>query len=309
MLTSWGFPEWQLDEAGWFDQDGNLPEQNDAEPQIAEAVKLRKKWGTEPGQLWLLPSRTAGHVHRLICGDSTDAEVVRRLMNGQRATLFSTDPPYLVDYDGTNHPHKWNEPDTKNKDWSETYQDWDKAVNGDGLYDGFIGVAVAEAITENAAWYCWHASRNQIMVEEAWVKHGAFVHQQIIWVKDRPILTRSWYMWQHEPCFFGWIKGNKPQRVADDHPATVWHVPTIQPGTSTVHPTSKPLALFTRPLEQHTKPGDICYEPFCGSGSQLIAAENMNRQCYALELSPEYVAVILDRYERAFEIQPELVED
>src|SRR5262245_43413550 len=108
---------------------------------------------TQPGDLWRLGP------HRLLCGDSTNVEDVRRLMTGERAALFSTDPPYLVDYDGTNHPHRWNEPD-KNKDWSGTYGvDWDDADANPELFDQFITVAVAEAILPNAAWYCWHASR------------------------------------------------------------------------------------------------------------------------------------------------------
>lgn len=261
----------------------------DAEPGVDKVAELREKWGTNVGDLWILGD------HRLVCGDSTDPETVRRLMNGERAVLFATDPPYLVDYDGKNHPHKWNEPD-KNKDWSEEYRDWDKAVDGDGLYDGFVKMAVEHAILPNAAWYCWHASRNQRMVENIWEKYGAFVHQQIVWVKDRAVLTRGWYMWQHEPCFFGWIKGNKPPRRAEDYPHTVWNINTIRPGETTLHPTSKPLEVFSIPMQQHTVRGEICYEPFCGSGSQVIAAENLGRRCFALELEPGFVAVTLQRF-------------
>lgn len=273
----------------------------DAEPQMDRGEELQKEWSVEPGQLWQLGP------HRLICGDCTDPAVVKRLMNGRKATLFATDPPYLVDYDGTNHPHKWNEPD-KNKDWGDSYKDWDKAVNGDGLYDGFIRTALEYAIIENAAWYCWHASRNQAKLEEVWEQNGAFVHQQIVWVKDRPILTRSWYMWQHEPCFFGWVKGKKPQRTADNYPASVWTIPTIAPGQSTDHPTSKPVSVFEIPMQQHTAPGDICYEPFSGSGSQIIAAERLGRICYAAEIAPQYVAVNLQRYYDATGIKPTLID-
>ena len=122
--------------------------------------------------------------------------------------LFATDPPYLVDYDGSNHP-------TRNKDWSQSYGvTWDDSSQGAELYDGFIAAAVAEAITEDAAWYCWHASRRQAMLEACWEKAGAFVHQQIIWVKDRGVLTRSHYLWKHEPCFMGWRRPNRPPKVA-----------------------------------------------------------------------------------------------
>ena len=106
--------------------------------------------------------------------------------------------------------------------WSESYAiTWDDASQGPELYEGFVKAAIEHAILPNAAWYCWHASRRQAMVEGVWEKFGAFVHQQIVWAKDRGILTRSYYLWQHEPCFFGWLKGNKPPRVSDDYPSTV----------------------------------------------------------------------------------------
>lgn len=266
-----------------------LPEDPDAD--AFGPVRVR------PGDLWAIESRSLpDKTHRLLCGDSTDRATVARLMSGERATLFATDPPYLVDYDGTNHPHKWGEED-KNKDWSDSYGDWDSSTQGAELYEGFVSAAVAEAITPDAAWYCWHASRRQAMLEAVWEKHGAFVHQQIIWVKDRPVLTRSWYMWQHEPCFFGWQRGRQPRRVAADFPRSVWEVPTVPPGVKTDHPTSKPTELFTIPMEQHTERGEICYEPFCGSGSQVVAGEMAGRRVYALELEPRYCEVTLRRME------------
>jgi len=263
------------------------------EPQIDRADELQQKWGTERGQLWLIGEQ------RLLCGDSTAEADVSRLMDGKRAVLFATDPPYLVDYDGTNHPHKWTATHGRqhpgDKDWSDKYSDVDSPELGEKLYDAFIALAVRCAITEDAAWYCWHASRKQALLESVWEKHGAFVHQQIIWLKDRPILTRSWYMWQHEPCFFGWRKGKKPKRIAEDYPPSVWQFPTQAPGEVTDHPTQKPVELLAIPMRQHTEKGDICYEPFSGSGTQLVAAQSLGRVCYAMELSPPFVAVALER--------------
>ena len=149
------------------------------------------------------------------------------------------------------------------------------------------------------------------MVEAAWEKHGAFVHQQIVWAKDRPILNRSWYTWQHEPCFFGWVRPHKPPRRARNYPSTVWSIPTVRAGARTDHPTSKPVEVFEIPMKQHTFPGELCYEPFAGSGSQLIAAERLGRRCFACEISPRYCDVIVRRYivyVGARSLPPELVE-
>ena len=237
------------------------------------------------GDLWLLGD------HRLLCGDATCHDDVRRLMNGERAVLFATDPPYLVDYDGSNHP-------TRNKDWSQSYGvTWDDSSQGAELYDGFIGAAVAEAITEDAAWYCWHASRRQAMLEACWEKAGAFVHQQIIWVKDRGVLTRSHYLWKHEPCLMGWRRPNRPPKVADETLPSTWEMPSFARDDRPDHPTPKPLDAFGIPMRQHVARGGLCYEPFCGSGSQIMAGEANGRRVFAMEISPAYVDVAVERWQ------------
>jgi DNA modification methylase len=237
------------------------------------------------GDLWILGD------HRLLCGDSTSAADVRRLMNGERAILFATDPPYLVDYDGSNHP-------TRNKDWSASYgTTWDDSSQGAELYDGFIAAAVAEAIAENAAWYCWHASRRQAMLEACWEKAGAFVHQQIIWVKDRGVLTRSHYLWKHEPCFMGWRRPNRPPKVAEETLPSTWALPSFAKDDRPDHPTPKPLDAFGIPMRQHVARGGLCYEPFSGSGSQIMAGEANGRRVFAMEISPAYVDVAVERWQ------------
>ena len=243
------------------------------------------------GDLWLLGD------HRLLCGDSTSPEDVRRLMQGERAILFATDPPYLVNYDGTNHLSKNG--DRANKDWSETYGfSWDDADTQADLYEKFIGVAIQEAIQEHAAWYCWHASRRQAFVEGVWNQLGAFLHQQIIWAKDNPVLTRSWYLWQHEPCLFGWIKGNKPPKAAQEYGRSVWQVAGLAGEERPEHPTPKPPELFAIPMRQHTRPGELCFEPFSGSGSQIIAGEKLGRRVYACEISPSYIDVAIQWWQK-----------
>lgn len=245
-----------------------------------------------PGDLWILGD------HRLLCGDSTKPADVERLMGRERAILFATDPPYLVDYDGKNHPQCWRDRPSKNKDWSESYHEWDSSA-GDGrqFYLDFTRTAVEAAIAPNAAWYCWHASRRQALLESVWEELGAFVHQQIIWSKTRPVLTRSVYMWRHEPCFFGWLKGKKPSVYSSEmERTTVWDIANREVETDE-HPTSKPVRIFAVPLQFHTKEGEIAYEPFSGSGSQIIAAERLGRRCFALELEPRYVDVAVARWE------------
>ena len=237
------------------------------------------------GDLWILGD------HRLLCGDSTSAADVRRLMNGERAILFATDPPYLVDYDGSNHP-------TRNKDWSASYgTTWDDSSQGAELYDGFIATAVAEAIAGDAAWYCWHASRRQAMLEACWEKAGAFVHQQIIWVKDRGVLTRSHYLWRHEPCFMGWRRPNRPPKVAEETLPSTWALPSFAKDERPDHPTPKPLDAFGIPMRQHVARGGLCYEPFSGSGSQIMAGEANGRRVFAMEISPAYVDVAVERWQ------------
>jgi DNA modification methylase len=289
-----------------------------AEPpaQIDKACELQKKWGTVAGQLWRVGD------HRLLCGDATRAEDVARVMNGEKAILFCTDPPYAIGYTGGSHPQSWGNrgAQNRNKNWSGQYLEATPAdiknaeQAGVELYRGFIAAALQHAIVRNAAWYCWHASRRQMMVESIWNEFGAFVHQQVVWVKTRPVLTYSTYLWQHEPCLYGWIRGERPKilrhhlgAVAGEFPTTVWEVPSSEIETD-AHPTCKPCRLFSLPMEMHTEPGEICYEPFSGSGSQLVAAQQLGRRCYAMEKSPPFVAVALERM-AALGLKPEVIEE
>ena len=240
--------------------------------------------------LWVLGD------HRLLCGDSTRPEPLQRLMVGERARLLATDPPYLVDYQGGNHPQSWhNRPETRDKHWDD-YQD---PESGLAFFQGFLEVCLAHA-EQDVAVYQWHAHRRQALVERAWEGVGLLAHQQIIWVKARPVLTRSHYMWQHEPCFYGWRKGHMPPkgRRPPTNGSTVWQVDQIgqQEG---IHPTQKPTELFARPIEFHTRPGDVVLEPFCGSGTQLVAAERLGRRCFAVEIAPGFVDAALLRWKKA----------
>lgn len=268
--------------------------QQDPGAQIERADELAAKLGTAVGQLWELPSLTVkGRSHWLLCGDSTDPVQVRRLMNGKRAALMPTDPPYLVDYDGGNHPQSWN---GHQKPGQPTDKHWDTYNEADAplFFDEYLRVALAEALTERPAIYQWHAARRAKIVEEAWIKNGLLFHQQIIWVKARKVLGRSHFMWQHEPCMYGWVEGRPPDLIPPANATTVWQID--QQGVSdNQHPTQKPVEVCRWPITWHTKRGQLVYEPFAGSGTCLVAAEQEGRLCCAMELSPGFVAVVLER--------------
>lgn len=237
------------------------------------------------GDLWRLGD------HRLLCGDSTDADSVARLMQGKKASLFATDPPYLVDYKGGNHPRSWaNAPDTKDKHWDD-YTDPAPAVK---FYVDFLTIGLQHCI-ERVPVYQWHADRRTVVVVQAFEQAGLLLHQIIVWQKGRPVLTRSHYMWQHEPCAYGWPKGKVPRKPpANSH--SIWTID--QKGESDgIHPTQKPVELARRPILYHTGPCDICYEPFSGSGTTLVAAELTGRLCYGIEISPAFVDVIITRWQ------------
>ncbi|MHB8376670.1 MAG: site-specific DNA-methyltransferase [Dehalococcoidia bacterium] len=237
------------------------------------------------GELWALGD------HRLLVADSTDVGAVTRLFDGKQAALLATDPPYLVDYQGGNHPASNANKGRKSKDkhWDD-YHDPEAAV---AFYAGFLKAALPHLRPE-APVYQWHATRRQALVEQAWREAGLLVHQTIIWAKERAVLTHSHYMWGHEPCFYGWVEGQQPKRKPPADTSTVWRIASESLG---VHPTQKPLEIFERPISYHTQPGDVCYEPFAGSGTQFIAAERLGRVCYGLELDAHFATVILARYE------------
>jgi len=269
--------------------------------------KPPKKAKTRQGDLWLLGR------HRLLCGDSTKDEDVKRLMNGKKADLFATDPPYCVDYTGANRPSK-----KKSRDWSDTYHEVD-IPDAKEFMRNFYSVGL-KFIKKNTALYLWHASSRRYIIEEVCNELGLLIHQQIIWVKPCAVLTFSFYMWQHEPCLLMWVKGKKPAYEPKDKSiGTVWYVGYLKQGDPTTaeyytdvweldwggkkrnpgieHPTVKPVEIFAIPMRVHTQLGDICYEPFCGSGSQIIAAEKLDRRCFAMELEPVFCDVTVKRWQ------------
>ena len=167
------------------------------------------------------------------------------------------------------------------------------------FYRDFLSLALAHCI-ERVPVYQWHATRRQALVERAWQENNLLVHQTVVWAKSRGVLTRSHYLWQHEPAFYGWRQGFMPEkgRRPATTATTIWQID--QTGEERPdHPTPKPLEIFRRPIGYHTRQGEICLEPFSGSGSQLIAAESLSRRCFGMELSPAYVDVAVRRWQKA----------
>ncbi|MPZ49033.1 MAG: DNA methylase [Dehalococcoidia bacterium] len=237
----------------------------------------------QQGEIWLLGD------HRIMCGDSTNVEDVTRLMDGAKAALLATDPPYLVDYDGGERAATKGNKGKTAKHWDD-YHDPETSVE---FFRKFLAVALPH-LQPKSAIYQWHATIRQHLVMKAWAESGLHLHQTIIWVKARAVLTRSHYMWMHEPCFYGWVEGQQPDRKPPANAKTVWD---IGGENDNIHPTQKPLEVFLRPIEYHTEAGDVVYEPFSGSGTQVIAAEKLARRCFAMELEPRYVDVAVMRWE------------
>ena len=275
MLDGIGFTPKEL---GELVPAANAVVEDNPQPLIDNAAKLQKKWGTKLGQLWV-----AGK-HRLLCGDSTSEADVTRLMGGKKAVLFATDPPYGVAYaDETGESAK--------KKHSKIANDENDGPKLQAFLESVFQVALGHLVPR-AAWYLWHAQLTQGFFAAAAAAAHVKVHRQIIWVKPSLILGHGHYHWRHELCFYGWVEGKMPPWYGDRAQTTVWE---IGRETSDLHPTAKPVELFARPMRFNTRKGEVCYEPFAGSGTQLIAAQQLDRICYGMELEPKYVAVALER--------------
>lgn len=253
----------------------------------AEAVSRR-------GDIWIMGK------HRLMCGDSTEGGDVALLMNGERAGLMATDPPYGIKYENESRPN------TAKSAATERIANDDLK---DELLQSFLerafGAAKDCALSSNAAWYLWHAYLTQgYFAAAAAAAADLLIHRQIIWVKPKMLLTRGQYHWKHEPCFMGWIRGNEPPDYGlgngERTQTTVWEVDSVdrKERKEWNHSTPKPTELFEIPIVKHLKNGEICYEPFAGTGPQVIAAEKLGRRCYAMEIMPQFVDVIIRRWEK-----------
>lgn len=224
--------------------------------------------------------------HRLMCGDSTKEQDVHLLMNGEKAVLVATDPPYGVGYSGADRPLGHG------KRWV-SYIEMD-------AYEPYLRCALAVS-AKNAPFYQWCADIRMGTALMAWKSVGLLMHQLIVWVKPVPTFTHLFYRSNTEYCLFGWLKGNKPSPShAPPGSTTAWAVDwegnKINSGN--LHPTQKPIELFARPIRIHTALNDLVYEPFSGSGSCIIAAEKEGRRCYAMEIAPLFCQAAINRWEQ-----------
>ena len=259
----------------------------DAEPQIDKAKELQAKWKTELGQVWELGD------HRLICGDSTDEDTIKKLMNGKVAGLMVTDPPYGVKYDAN-----WR----------------NNAKRADGTPIGASAIGKVENDSQadwSDAWklfagdiaYVWHGGIKAHIVADSLIANGFDLVTQIIWAKNNIVIGRGNYHPKHEPCWYVVRKGAKRNFTDDRTQCTLWEID--KPVKSeTGHSTQKPIECMARPIRNHKC--QTVYDPFLGSGTTLIACENLKRKCYGVELNPGYVAVILQRWADATGREPKL---
>lgn len=247
------------------------------------------------GDLWILGE------HRLLCGDSTSLADVQRVMAGDTAALVATDPPYLVDYTG-------ERPNDSGKDWTGSYREID-IKDADAFFHA-VFTNVLAVLGPKGAIYCWHAHKRCGDIQRIWRELSILDHQQIVWVKPTPVFGHVYWHFRHEPCVMGWRQGDKPEHDGVHDYDSVWEVDWDgKARISSDHPTSKPVELFVRPMRKHTKPGDIVFEPFSGSGSQLIAAERTGRRCRAIEISPPFVDVAIQRWQKATGLEATLAQD
>jgi site-specific DNA-methyltransferase (adenine-specific) len=247
----------------------------DAEPQIDKAEELRAKWGVEPGQLWELGD------HRLLCGDSRHSKSTEVLMGGGIADMVITDPPYGVAYVGkTKDALKVENDDVDEKTLAEMCKDWFDRADEVSRPGAYWVATVSPGPLHGVFFFDW--------------KQRGILRQVMVWNKDSMVLGHSEYHYKHEPILFGWKPGGDRLRNDDRTKTTVWDFP--RPKASREHPTMKPVEMWAYAIGNHTKSGDTVYEPFSGSGTTIIACEQLGRKCRAIEISPAYVAVAIQRW-------------
>lgn len=263
-----GFDEKEL--ADLF-KDGSDSEAQDDDYDLSAA--LEKAAFVERGDIW-----TVGR-HRLMCGDATSAEDVTALMDGRKANLILTDPPYGVSFKSASGLTIQND-----------------SMKDEEFYNFLLAAFknMADHLEKGGAAYVFHADTEGLNFRRAFIDAGFHLAGCCIWVKDSLVLGRSDYQWQHEPVLYGFMQNGKHPWYSDRKQTTIWNF--AKPKRNANHPTSKPLDLLGYPIGNSTQENAIVIDTFGGSGSTLMACEQMNRTCYTMELDEKYASVILRRY-------------
>lgn len=264
-LALTGFDEKEL--AALFD-DGSDVEDDDFDVD----AELEKPTITHAGDAWTLGR------HRLVCGDSTKPETYEVLMQGQKANLVVTDPPYNVNYEGTAGKIK------NDNMASEKFYEF--------LFDAFS--CMEKVMADDASIYVFHADTEGLNFRRAFADAGFYLSGCCIWMKPSLVLGRSPYQWRHEPCLYGWKKNGKHQWYSDRKQTTIWEFEKTKKNTD--HPTMKPIPLLAYPIRNSSMSNTLILDPFGGSGSTLIACEQTDRSCATIELDEKYCDVIVKRY-------------
>ena len=233
---------------------------------------LKKPTVTKSGDIWLLGK------HRLICGDSTLPATYSALMDGRKANLVVTDPPYNV-----------NVEETAGKIKNDNMPDADFYKF---LFAAFVNME--QNMENDASIYVFHADTQGLNFRKSFTDAGFYLSGCCIWKKNALVLGRSPYQWQHEPCLFGWKRGGKHQWYTDRKQTTIWEYD--RPKASKEHPTMKPVALMAYPIQNSCMSNCIVLDPFLGSGSTMIACEQTGRICYGIELDEKFADVIVNRF-------------
>lgn len=264
-LSLTGFDEKELSDL--FKRDGDVQEDD-----FDVDAELEKPTFSKSGDVWTLGR------HRLVCGDSTKAETFDTLMQGRKANLVVTDPPYNVNYEGTAGKIK-----NDNLADEKFYQ---------FLFDAFSNIE--KVMADDASIYVFHADTEGLNFRKAFADAGFYLSGCCIWKKPSLVLGRSPYQWQHEPCLYGWKKSGKHQWYADRKQTTIWEFEKTKKNTD--HPTMKPIPLLAYPIQNSSMSNTLVLDPFGGSGSTLIACAQTDRDCYTIELDEKYCDVIVKRY-------------
>lgn len=263
-----GFEEQEL--ADLFAIEGDKAAKDD---DFELSAALEKASFVERGDLWIVGR------HRLLCGDATRTEDVERLMDGKKANLVVTDPPYGVSF--------------KSSDGLTIQND---SMKDEEFYTFLLTAfqCMAEHLENGGSAYVFHADTEGLNFRKAFIDVGFHLAGVCIWVKNSLVLGRSDYQWQHEPVLFGWKKGGKHSWYSDRRQTTIWNYD--KPKRNKNHPTSKPLDLLGYPICNSSQENAIVLDTFGGSGSTLMACEQLNRICHMMELDEKYASVILRRY-------------